>query len=309
MFDPEPFLIELYVLADEYCQRQPPPAPQPGPAPSLVPSEVLTLAIFSQWPQFPAETACSRYAQRHLRPLFPRLPGRAQFNRLVRACQHTLVGCALALGQELVTGDAQAYEVLDGTGLATRNAKRRGAGWLAGQADIGQCTRLGWYEGVRLLLTVAPTGVVTGWGIGPASTQERVLAETFFGARATPQPGLASVGQPTSDCYVADMGLTGRACEQRWASAYAATVICPPHRGSHRAWPKPLRTWLAGIRQVIETVNDRLLSAFGLERERPHHLSGLLARLAATLGLHNVCCWLNHRLGRGLLEVADLIDW
>jgi hypothetical protein len=49
-----------------------------------------------------------------------------------------------------------AYEVLDSTGIQTRDAKRRGTGWLAGQADIGWSTRLGWYEGFHLLLCVNP---------------------------------------------------------------------------------------------------------------------------------------------------------
>lgn len=308
MLDPETFLTELYVLADDFCKAHP-AAPRPGPAASLTPSEVVTLAIFGQWGQFPSEAAFYRYARRRLRPLFPTLPSRPQFNRLVRHCHDALVGFAFCLGRDLATGDDRAYEALDGTGLVTRNSKRRGAGWLFGQADIGKCTRLGWYEGVRLLLAVTPAGAVTGWGIGPASTNDRVLAETFFAARATPTPGLPGVGRPTSDRYVADMGFTGRACEARWASAYGAVVVCPPQSDSHRAWPKPLRTWLAGIRQVIEAVNDRLLSAFGLDRERPHDLSGLQARLAATVGLHNACCWLNRKLGRGPLQVADLLDW
>lgn len=309
MLDPETFLTELYVLADDFCKTHLTPAPHPGPAASLTSSEVLTLAIFSQWLQFPSEAAFSRYARRRLRPLFPTLPSRPQFNRLVRRGHDTLVAFALWLGRDLAQGDDRAFEALDGTGLATRNAKRRGAGWLYGLADIGKCTRLGWYAGVRLLLAVTPTGAITGWGIGPASTNDRVLAETFFAARATPQPGLASVGRPLSDRYVADMGFTGLDCEARWATAYDAAVVCPPQSDSHRAWPKPLRTWLAGIRQVIETVNDRILFAFGLDRERPHDMSGLQARLAATVGLHNVCCWLNRKLGRGLLQVADLLDW
>jgi hypothetical protein len=309
MLDPETFLTELYVLADTFCKTHLAPVLRPGPAPSLSPSEVMTLGLFSQWAQFPSEAAFYRYARRRLRPLFPTLPSRPQFNRLLRGAQAALVAFALWLGQELAQGDDRAFEALDGTGLATRNAKRRGAGWLAGEADIGRCTRLGWYEGVRLLLAVTPTGAITGWGIGPASTNDRVLAETFFAARARPQPGLPGVGAPTSDRYVADMGFTGQACEARWAADYGAVVVCPPQSDSHRAWPKALRTWLAGIRQVIETVNDRLLTAFGLERERPHDLSGLHARLAATIGLHNVCCWLNRKLGRGLLQVADLIDW
>jgi len=309
VLEPETFLTELYVAADEFCKTRPAPPPRPGPAPSLAPSEVLTLAIFGQWAQFPSEAAFYRYARRRLLPLFPALPSRPQFNRLVRQAADALVAFALGLGRATARGADRAFEAIDGTGVPTRNAKRRGRGWLPDVAAVGQCTRLGWYEGVRLLLAVTPSGAVTGWGIGPANTNDRVLAETFFAARAAPTPGLASVGAPTSDRYVADMGFTGRECEARWAARYGAAVVCPPRSDSTRAWPKPLRAWLAGLRQVIEAVNDRRLFAFGLDRERPHDLSGLQARLAAKMGLHTACCWLNRKLGRGPLQVADLVDW
>lgn len=309
MLDPETFLTELYVAAADFCKTARPPASPPGPAPSLTPAEVISLALFAQEQPFPSEAAAYRYARRHLRPLFPTLPSRAQFNRLLRTQEAAITAFTLHLGQALATADERPYEVLDGTGVATRNAKRRGDGWLWGQADIGWCSRLGFYEGMRLLLSVTPRGAITGWGFGPASANDRTLAETFFAARAAPQPALASVGTPTSDCYVADMGFAGKDCTQRWRRDLAAVVICPPQSDSRRAWSKPWKTWLAGLRQVIETVNHRLLSSCGLARERPHELSGLRTRLAAAVGLHNVCCWLNRRYGRDLLATADLIDW
>jgi hypothetical protein len=308
MLDPETFLTELYVLVDDFCKTQP-PVSHPGPSSGLSTSEIVTLAIYGQATHFPSERAFHRHASRRLRPLFPGLPGRDRFNRLLRACGEVLTAFALHLGRLLATGDDRAFEVLDGTGLVVRNAKRRGAGWLFGQADIGWCTRLGWYEGLRLLVSVTPTGGITGWGVGPASTNDRVLAETFFAARAVPHPGLPSVGVPTSDCYVADMGFSGKRCQLRWATEAGAVVISPPQSNSKRAWPKRLKRWLAAIRQVIEAVNDRLLFACGLDRERPHALDGLQARLAAAIGLHNACCWLNRHLGRGPLQFADLIDW
>jgi hypothetical protein len=312
MLDPETFLTELYVLADEFGKQERtsgrPPGRSRGPVPALHQAELLTLALFSQWQQFPSEAAFYRWASKHLRPLFPRLPSRPQFNRQVRHAEGALTAFALQLGSDLAAVD-RAYEVVDGTGIRVRNAKRRGEGWLAGLADIGSCSRLGWYEGLRLLLSVTPRGAITGWGIGPASTNDRVLAETFFAARATPHPRLPGVGQPVSDRYVADMGFSGRACEARWRQRYGAVLVAPPHPRSRQAWSKPWKRWLAGIRQIIETVNDRLLTTFGLDAERPHALDGLQARLAAAMGLHNVCCWLNRKHGRPDLAVADLIDW
>ena len=66
---------------------------------------------------------------------------------------------------------------------------------------------------------------------------------------------------------------------------------------------------MASIRQIVETVYDKLFNTFGLRRERPHRLSGLRARLAARVALHNFCIWLNKRLGRPRLAFADLLGW
>lgn len=308
MFDLETFLTELYVVVDDCCKTYP-PVRHPGPSSRLSPSEIVTLAIYAQLTPFGSERAFYRRAQRQLRPLFPGLPSRDRFNRLVRAHGALVTQVAVQLGQALAVGTERSFEVLDGMGVTVRNAKRRGTGWLAGLADIGWCTRVGWYDGVRVLLSVTPSGAITGWGIGPASTNARTLTDTFVAARAVAHPDLPCVGQPTSDCYVADMGFSGTRCQDRWATEWGATVISPPQTGSDRAWSKPWKRWLAGIRQVIEAVNDRLLFSCGLDRERPHSLDGLHARFAAAVGLHNVCCWLNHRSDRGLLQVADLIEW
>src|SRR5205085_11611129 len=97
--------------------------------------------------QFATERAFYRYAVQHLRAAFPTLPARSQYNRLVRRCHDALV----AVGQHLAAlrdGRTSPYEALDGMGVPIRNAQRRGSGWLAGQADIGRCTRVGWYGGL-----------------------------------------------------------------------------------------------------------------------------------------------------------------
>lgn len=86
--------------------------------------------------------------------------------------------------------------------------------------------------------------------------------------------------------------------------------LCPPKRNARkRSWPKRLRRWAASIRQIVETVYEKLHHAFGLRGERPHEMSGLRARLAARVALHNFCIWLNERLGRPRLAFADLLSW
>jgi hypothetical protein len=48
-----------------------------------------------------------------------------------------------------------------------------------------------------------------------------------------------------------------------------------------------LRRWQASIRQIVETVHDRLLATFGLDHERPHGLSGFRTRLDADCLQHD----------------------
>lgn len=308
MLDPDTFLTLLYVTVDEFGKQAWPAERRPGPPAKLSCSEVVTLALFSQWAPFGSERAFYRYAQRHLRSAFPTLPQRSQFNRLVRRYG----GAIAAFGGDLATRLATAaapYEALDSTAVPTRNYKRRGRGWLGGEADLGWSNRLGWYEGFHLLLAVTPTGVLTGFGFGAASTHDQLLAETFFALRRTPTPALPTVGPPAAGPYLADSGFAGRARQQRYYTAYGALVLCPPKRTARHPGTPAYRRWLASLRQIVETVIDKLQAAFGLTQERPHALSGFQARVAAKAALHNFCVWLNDSLGRPRLAFADLIDW
>lgn len=225
---------------------------------------------------------------------------RQQYEALVACFLHLAPGLAAQRGP---------YEALASSGIPTRDAQRRGAGWLPGLADIGWSNRLGWYEGFPLLLAVNPLGMSTGFGFGPASTKEQPLAETCFALRRYPHPGLASVGAPAYGPYVVAKGFAGQANHQTWGRAYGAQVLCPPKCNRRVPWPKRLRRWLAGVRQIVEPVYEKLWHTFRLERERPHDLSGFQARLAAKIALHNLCVWLNEQLGRPRLACADLVAW
>lgn len=339
MMDADTFLTRLYVSVDDYCKSRgiPPTAlsGHRGPAPALSPSEVVTLALYSQWGPFPSERSFWRHATLRLRGAFPRLPTRPQLNRLIRSHEHLTLAFGLATGQAVLRSaePGAAFEVLDSTAVVTRNHKRGAPshGWLAGEADIGYSSRLGWFCGMRLLAAVSPRGVVTGYGIAPASVSDQPLTTTFLSARANPAIGarLQSVGQsavatsadPAAQdlaaqgpaYYLADGGFSGRALHERWREETGAGVITSPggnrHSTSRERWPASLRHWLSHHRQVIESVFDRLLFTLRLSRERPHTLRGLTARLAACVALYNFCIQTNYETGRPLLAFADLIAW
>ena len=81
MYDVDTDFPILYVTVDDLIKNQPAAASRPGKASALCPSEVITLALFSQWRQFESERAFYRHALRRLRSAFPTLPERSQFNR------------------------------------------------------------------------------------------------------------------------------------------------------------------------------------------------------------------------------------
>jgi hypothetical protein len=83
------------------------------------------------------------------------------------------------------------------------------------------------------------------------------------------------VGSAASGHYIAEKGFEEAENHLRWLDRYGARIIHPPKRNSReRSWPKRLRRWVASIRQIVESVYDKLLNAFGLHRERPHEMSG-----------------------------------
>jgi hypothetical protein len=87
------------------------------------------------------------------------------------------------------------------------------------------------------------------------------------------------VGAAFPGIYVADKGFEATENHRRWLECYGAEVVRPPKRNSKMPCSKRLRRWVASLRQIVETVYDKLFNAFGLWRERPHERWGVCGRL------------------------------
>lgn len=306
--DMDTFLTALYVVADDFSKTQLSLRVKTGPEPSLSCAEVITLAVFGQWQGFDSERGFYRFAVKNLREAFPTLPHRSQFNRSLRDHAGAIAAFGIHMA-ELLDARNCPYEAVDTSGVPVRNSKRGGPGWLDGIADIGWCNLRRWIEGFRMIASVNPDGVITGFGFGPASAKDQPLAEELFAARKAQTTLLPSAGKPALGHYVVDKGFQGLDIHQRWNLQYGAEVVCAPRRDSKDAWSTEMLRWLSGIRQIVETVFDKLKHTFRLDRERPHCLAGFAVRLSAKVALHNFCIWINDRLGRPKLAFADLISW
>ena len=303
MLDRDTFLTELYVMVDDFCKADLAPEMRPGPEASLSRSEVVTVALFGQWARFGSERDFYRFAQQRLRGAFPSLPERSQFNRLMRIHHDAIVAFALSLPE------MTDLEAIDLRAASVRDRRRRGRSWLVGQADYGHSSREGSFFGFHVLLSVGSEGDITGFCFGPGSAKEQTMAEAFFALRRTPDPRLPSVGRPSRGEYLADKGFAGRLRQVSWKERYGATLLSLVPSKDRYQLPKAWRKQIASLRQIVETVYDKLHHSFRLRQERPHDVRGFAARLAAKVGLHNFCLWLNRCLGRKPLAFADLLGW
>ncbi len=308
MLDRNTFLTLLYVMADDFCKEHMISDPHPGPQTALEAGEIVALAMLEQFWWFRSERDFYRYAIRSLKGEFPDMPSRPQFNRQVRQHWKTIVAFWQFLVDQMQAQKA-IFEVLDSVPVPVRNIKRRGRGWLAGLANIGWSTRLGWYNGFHGLIAVNPIGIITGFAFAKASEKDQPMADTFLALRRLKNPDLPTVGRFTYAYYLADNGFEGVANVRHWNLDYGAMVMAALPPSQLDAWPKSWNRWLKSLRQIVETVYDKLENWFGLGRDRNHELSGFHTRFAAKAALHNLLIFLNLQLGRPPLAFADLVDW
>ncbi len=259
--DLDTFLTVVYCMVDDLYQTHGAPAKpvRRGTRPALSDSEVLTLAVLAQWHPSRSERAVGRYAAKHWRAYFPRLLDQSAFNRRVR----DLHGVLAALGPALAAHLAHQlqlrvpYEVLDGIPVPVM-ARCRGNRHrcFANEVGIG-CggSDQEWYYGVQLLALVTPHGLISGWTLGPAATEERWVADALLRWRAAPQvppPTLAELARPlfghdhparprvgptgplgpaTGAGYLrrapvlADLGFSGDKWHTHWQQDYQVTVL------------------------------------------------------------------------------------
>jgi hypothetical protein len=332
--DLDTFLVALYTIVDDVYQAQ--VAPQlprrAGKRPALSDSEVLTLALCAQWLRR-SERAVVRYARTHWWAYFPRLLSQSAYNRRSRRLAGVLVHLGPLVAQAL-GAVTSAYQVVDTVPVPLlRRCRGQHHRLFGDEAAIGRGgSDHDWYYGCKLLLAVTREGVITGFLLAPASTEDRWVADAFFCWRACPRAEPCDplalppshrrgggyvgptgprwprqgVGRASASPYLADRGFRGAWWQTHWQQDYGAGVLTPgraPGRtGRVRRWPQ------ASWRQVVETVNGQLTEVLGLSFPGARSPWGLLARIAAKVAALNLGIWLNRLFGRPDLALATLFS-
>lgn len=333
--DRDTFMVAVYTLVDSLYQTHlaPHKPVRRGRRPTMSDSEVLTLMLLGQW-LGNSQRALLRHAAAQWSTYFPYLLSQSAFNRRSRdlggACAALM--CQIA---EMLGSTTSPYQILDTTPVPlARLCRGKHRRVFAADAAIGRGgSDKHYYYGCALLLAVAAEGPVTGFVLGPASTEGRWLCDALLGWRTDPtrpvrtaadlpaadrkRPGgyvgptgprwwPGSAGAYTAAPYVADAGFTGQAWLPQWRRASQATVlpplrpdVCVPPRlrRSHQRW-----------RQRIETVNAILADALHLAYPQAKTPWGVVTRIAAKGAAFNAGIWINRLLGRPDLALATVFS-
>lgn len=328
--DFDTFLTAVYTQIDTLLQTQLVLPPHPGPPPRMSDSEVLTLLVIGQW-HGSSQRALLRWVRTTVSDAFPRVLCQSAFNRRARRLGPVCVHLVLQLA-DLLDDGAPCYEVVDTIGVPlARRCRGRHHRCFADEAGFGVGgSDHSMFYGCSLLLAVLPTGVITGFVVGPANTQDRWLFDALIGWRAAPSsplwtvPDLAdaspgtrsrslkrtgvtgprwwpdSVGHAHGAYYLTDNGFSGPIWHQHWADTTGAEVIASRdathhgHRHHHR-------------RQIVETVNEALTDVFHLAFPRAKTMWGVVCRIAEKCLALNLGIWCNRLFRRPDLALATLM--
>ena len=282
----------LYARTDDLlksCPERGPQRPAVGIAPRICDAEVVTLAVMQALLGFTSEARWLRFADEHLRHLFPYLPQQPGYNKRLRRLATTLnwlIG-ALARDTSVWTDDVW---VVDSTPIEcarSRETVRRSD--LAGWAEYGYCaSHSRYFWGLRLHLVATLHGLPVGFALTGAKADERqVLLDLLH---ADPTLAAARPGQ----ILLGDKNYYGREFEATIADAGIRLLRRArkgePERAGGRFF-KPLR-------QTVESIFDTLKGQLDLEHHGGHTPTGVLVRVLQRLLAMTTAIWHNDHTGQ-----------
>ncbi len=338
--DEDTFLTTVYCVVDDLYRQyvEPVRAHLPGRRGEMSDSEVLTLMLLCQWQPARSERQFVAWAAEHWRAYFPRLLSQSAFNRRTRQLYGVVAHLSEWIRQsvEAQLDETSAYEVLDGVPVPLmRRCRGRRHHSFGIEADFGYGgSDQELYYGVKVMAGVDAAGFVTGWVVGPASTEEHWLAEALFlwrqyptalepraeylaeelgpshrhgGQRRGPNGplrGRESAGQASARPSLSDLGLHGQHWRHHWRQHLNAKVLL---KTDYAPGPERQRSvsWFNRVRHTVEQTFSVLDAVFGLKFPRARTYWGLLTRLAAKISAYNLAIGINHLFGRPTYAVFN----
>jgi hypothetical protein len=292
----------LYVTIDDLLSAAPelaPWRPAVGIPLKLSDAELLTLAVLQALLGFVSEARWLRHAQRHLRHLFPYLPGQSGYNKRLRRTAGLLrhVIRAVATDTPLWSDDVW---LVDSTPIEcgrSRQTAQRSA--LAGWASYGYCpSHSSWFWGLRLHLVCTLHGLPITFALADAGAVDREVLLDLL--QIEPDLVAARPGQ----VLLADKNYYGRQFEQVLA-ALGVQLLRPARHGEP---PRPGASLFKPLRQLIESVNQTFKGQLDLERHGGRTPTGVVVRILQRVLALTTAIWHNHHTGQTSLRSLIAYD-
>jgi Transposase DDE domain len=292
----------LYVTIDDLLKTSPhlaPWRPRVGIPPKLSDAELITLAVMQALLGFTSEARWLRHADRHLRHLFPYLPGQSGYNKRLRRAGELLRRAIRAVATDTALWSDDVW-VVDSTpvecGRSRQTARRSD---LAGWATYGYCaSHSRWFWGLRLHLVCTLHGLPVAVALTGAKADERQVLLDLLATE--PQLVAARPGQ----VLLADKNYYGGEFE-RMLAGLGLRLLRPARKGeATRAGAglfKPLR-------QVIESVNQTFKGQLDLERHGGRTAVGVAVRVLQRILALTTAIWHNDKTGRATLRSLVAYD-
>ena len=292
----------LYVKIDELLKAAPhlaPWRPPVGIAPKLSDAELVTLVVMQALLGFCSEARWLRYASRHLRSLFPYLPGQSGYNKRLRAAAGLIGHAIRAIATDTALWSDDVW-LVDSTPVEcgrSRETARRSA--LAGWAAYGWCaSHSRWFWGLRLHLVCTLHGLPVAFALAGANAVDReVLAEVLA---VEPELVAARPGQ----VLIADKNYYGREFQDGLAEL-GVRLLRPARKGEPE---RPGGRLFRPLRQLIESVNDTFKGQLDLERHGGRTPVGVAVRVLQRILALTAAIWHNHKTGQPTLRSLVAYD-
>jgi hypothetical protein len=288
----------LYVTIDDLLLAHPeklPERPAEGFQPKTSDSEIVTLAVLQVVLGHDVERRWIRYVKQRLACYFPRVPNQPGYNKRLRALAGTMRWVCQVLAESADQWSDGVW-LVDSTpvecGRSRVTAKRSE---VAGFAEYGYCaSHSRYFWGLRLHLVATLGGLVVGWVVTGAKTDERAAFEEILGA----------LERREGQVVIADKAYYGEEFENGLA-AEGLVLLRKARKGEA---PRPGSRFFKPFRQVVESINATFKSQLGLEAHGGRTVGGVCARVAQRVLALNAVVWLNERLGMPVLRSLIAYD-
>lgn len=174
--DLEALATALYVTVDDLLIARPeagPPRPRVGLVARTSGAEIITLAVMQALLGCTSERHWIRHAHRHLRGMFPHVPGQSGWSKRLRALAGTMSWLITTVGRSTSVWDDALWPAGSTPIECARSRPAVKRSEPAGWARYGyRASRSRYFRGLRLHLVTTPHGLPVAWALTGAKADE-----------------------------------------------------------------------------------------------------------------------------------------